>query len=273
MFLQEELGSVSAPANGRTEGELLSSVAQLSPVDLAQLDEAQLHDRVESKVILHTGDVCNALRGLASDYLVLEHEGERLQGYRNDYFDSPELVNYHQHHNQKGRRLKLRYRTYMNSDLTFFEVKRNVNGRTVKERRVSQQPEGQLLPDDARFFFHQTGSDPSVYVPSLRVDYQRILLVKRDLTERVTIDLNLAFTSASGATEIRDLAVCEFKQPKLDLRSPAMEATNARPQNFSKYCMGLASCDPGLRRNRFKKVFRKLEALDAVPSPREQVAS
>lgn len=252
---------------------LEAAVRRLAPVDLAQLDAAQLHDRVESKVILHTADVPEALSGLDGEYLVLEHEGERLQGYRNDYFDSPELQNYHEHHNQKSRRLKLRYRTYMNSDLTFFEVKRNVNGRTVKDRRISKRPEAKLCAEDARFFFQLTGWDPTHLVPSLRVDYQRVLLVKHDFSERVTIDLNLAFTSEQGATQAKDLAICEFKQPKLDLRSPAMEAMQRRPQNFSKYCMGLASCDPNLRRNRFKKVFRNLDALDASLTVAQEVSA
>ena len=265
----------TAPASP-TSSELTldNAVAGLAPVSLAKLDEAQLHDREESKVILRTLDVPEALQRLADEYFILDHEGERLQGYSNEYFDSLELDNYHEHHNQKGRRSKLRYRTYVNSDITYFEVKKNLNGRTVKERRRSRRPaEGKLWAEDALFFFKQIGLPPSQFVPSLRVDYQRILLVKRDFSERVTIDLNLEFTSAEGAVETPGLSICEFKQPKLDLRSPAMIAMNRRPQNFSKYCMGLASCDPTLRRNRFKKVFRNLEALDASPIVRELVAA
>ena len=239
------------------------------PVTLAQLDEAQLHDRQESKVILRSDDVPDALQRLAEEYFILEHNGERLQGYCNEYFDTAELRNYHEHHNQKGQRRKLRYRTYLNSDITYFEVKNNVRGRTVKERRRSERPNGKLLPKDAVFFFKQTGRPPSALVPSLRVDYQRILLVKHDFSERVTIDIDLRFTSAQGSVEIPALSICEFKQPKLDRRSPAMIAMDRRPQNFSKYCMGLASCDPGLRRNRFKKVFRNLDALDANPAATE----
>ena len=253
--------------------DLREAVTGLCSVTLAQLDEAQLHDREESKVILRTADVPEALSRLASDYLILDHEGERLQGYCNEYFDSVELRNYHEHHNQRGRRMKLRYRTYMNSALTFFELKRNVNGRTVKERRRSTRPGGALEAADALFFFKRTGQPPSAYVPSLRVDYQRILLVKQDFSERVTIDLELSFASDRGAVQTPGLAICEFKQPTLDLRSPAMIAMNRRPQNFSKYCMGLASCDPSLRRNRFKKVFRNLADLGASPIGQQLVAS
>ena len=243
------------------------AVLALDPVDLARLDQAQLHDRVESKVILPTVDIPSALSRLAEDYLVLEHESQRLQSYRNEYFDSCELRNYHEHHNQNGRRFKLRYRSYMNSDLTFFEVKQNINGRTVKKRRRSHRPSGQRLWHEDELFFHElTGNASSHFVPSLTVDYERVLLVKRDFSERVTIDLNLTFRSPNGKAEIPGLAICEFKQPRLDRRSPAMAAMNRRPQMFSKYCMGLASCDPSLRRNRFKKVFRNLDALGTPPT-------
>ncbi len=245
----------------------------MQSVTLPELDAAQLHDREESKVILHRNDVVSALRNLSTDYFILEHEGKRMQRYRNDYFDSVDLTNYHQHHNQKGQRHKLRYRTYVNSNITYFEVKQNVHGRTVKVRRRSQLPEQRLLPRDAVFFFKQTGLAPSHLIPSLRVDYERILLVKQDFSERVTIDVDLSFSSARGEVQIPELAICEFKQPQFDRSSPAMVAMNRRPQNFSKYCMGLASCDPSLRRNRFKKVFRNLESLDAMPTSRGLVAA
>ncbi len=256
--------SASTCGPDRTGG-LAGQLLELDSVDLDQLDRAQLHDRVESKVILRTDELAGAIDALADDYVVLEHLGDRVQGYCNAYFDSPELRNYHEHHNQLGRRLKLRYRTYENSDLTFFELKRNVNGRTIKERRRSERPDGELRADDATFFAERTGWDPDGVQPSLAVDYRRILLVKRDFSERVTIDFDVRFRSDRGATSPRGLAICEFKQPRLDRRSPAMAAMNRRPQMFSKYCMGLASCDPSLRRNRFKKVFLSLDTLGTAP--------
>jgi hypothetical protein len=255
----------ASPSASTGVGDLASQLDELDAVDLEQLDRAQLHDRVESKVILRTDHLPDAINALRDDYLVLQHLGDRVQGYSNTYFDSIELRNYHEHHNQLGRRLKLRYRTYENSDLTFFEVKRNVSGRTLKERRRTLRPGVKLHADDAAFFAQRTGWDPHEVVPSLTVDYRRILLVKRDYSERVTIDLDIRFRSDRGATTPIGLAICEFKQPRLDRRSPAMAAMSRRPQQFSKYCMGLASCDPTLRRNRFKKVFRSLETLGAQP--------
>jgi hypothetical protein len=83
----------------------------------------------------------------------------------------------------------------------------------------------------------------------------------------VGLDLGLHFASRDGSVASAPaLSICEFKQPRLDRRSPAMIAMtmNRQPQMFSKYCMGLAACDPQLRRNRFKKVFLKLDMLGAT---------
>lgn len=239
----------------------------LAPVDLRQLDVAQLHDRVESKVILNDRHVGEALGRLADEYRVLEHDGLRTQHYRTEYFDDLVLGGYHDHHNQKANRIKVRYRTYMNSDLTYFEIKRAVGGRTVKDRRRSTVPIGQLWPEDALFVHELTGRDPLGLFPSLTVDYDRILLVRHDFSERVTIDLNVHFTSEAQSVAAAGLAICEFKQARLDRSSPAITAMERRPQMFSKYCMGLASCHPSLRRNRFKKVFRNLDALDVSLIP------
>lgn len=246
--------------------DLRSATDALTSVSLTELDQAQLHDRVESKVVLADADLPESIERLGADYRVMEHEGHRFQHYRNDYFDTADLRCYHDHHNRNGRRIKVRYRTYANSDLTFFEVKRSVHGRTVKERRRSKPPDRSLLAADATFLFKKTGQRPSELRPSVSVCYDRILLVKHDFSERVTIDLNLDFAYDGSRAVAPGLAICEFKQPRLDLRSPAMTAMNRRPQMFSKYCMGLASCDHGLRRNRFKKVFRTLDAIGVSPT-------
>ncbi len=245
----------------------------MGTVDLAELDRAQLHDRVESKVILRQSDLGEALDRLVDDYLVFEHDGERLQSYRTEYFDDVLLRDYHDHHNQKQRRMKVRYRSYLNSDLTYFEVKQSIGGRTVKTRRLSTVPIGGVLSaEDGLFLYQSTRRDPSELFPSLTVDYQRILLVKKDFSERVTIDIDIRFAGEERGVRIDDLAICEFKQETFDRRSPAMVAMQRRPQMFSKYCMGLASCNPMLRRNRFKKVFRQLAALDVTNQHLETVS-
>ena len=66
-------------------GEALS---RLTPVTLEQLDRAQLHERVESKVIMRADAVPATLSRLRPGYFVMEHAYTRLQRYSNAYFDT-----------------------------------------------------------------------------------------------------------------------------------------------------------------------------------------
>lgn len=209
--------------------------------------------------------VPTTLMRLREHYLVMDHEETRVQRYTNTYFDTADLKNYVEHHNQKRQRSKIRYRTYVDSALTFFEIKRNVDGRTVKERKRSAPTDGAIRADDVAFLGDRLDDDPRTLQASVVISYERILLVRHDFQERVTIDTNLRFATREGTATMPHLAVVEFKQPRLDRHSPAVRAIDRPTQMFSKYCMGLASCDPTLKRNRFKKVFLGLERLDAEP--------
>lgn len=237
----------------------------LRTASLDEIDRAQLHDRVETKVVMHAAMIPAALSRLSDDYLVMEHEGSRTQRYSNTYFDTSDLRNYLEHHNQKRQRSKIRYRTYANSGITFFEIKRNVDGRTVKERKLSAPTDGSIRAADVPFLRERLTTEPQDLEVSVVVDYDRILLVRDDFQERVTIDTNLRFTTSTTEATLPGLAVVEFKQPRLDRTSPAVRAIPRPTQMFSKYCMGLASCDSRLKRNRFKKVFLGLHRLEVTP--------
>lgn len=264
--------SNTAPSDATLDIPLRQSLARMSRINLLELERAQLHDRVESKVILRQTEVAERIEALRHDYSVFELDGRRSQSYRTEYFDSALLRDYHDHHNQKRHRAKVRYRTYLDSDVTFFELKQNVGGRTVKVRRRSQPPvNNRITAEDGLFLYQTMKRDPGELFPSLSVDYRRVLLVKNDFSERVTIDLDVQFRSEGRNVQLLDLAICEFKQESFDRSSPAILAMKSRPQMFSKYCMGLASCNPVLRRNRFKKVFRQLDALGITKRQMELV--
>ena len=180
---------------------------------------------------------------------------------------------YTDHHNQVGRQLKLRYGTDENSAMTFFEVNPNVVGRSFKDRRLSSPPETAVCPRDALFLAERTGWDPAGLVRTLNVDYRRILLVKRDLSERVTIDLELRFNTDATAASLSGVAICEFKQSSLDRRSPALQAMRGRPQDFSHYCIALSAGEAEMSRNRVRHTSQSLSNLSAGPQKRPGRAS
>ncbi len=246
---------------------ILDSASQLEAVSLSDLDEAQLHDRVETKALLKARDVPAVLEALHRDYFILDHAGTRLQAYRNQYFDSADFRNYREHHNRVGVRSKVRYRSYVNSGLTFFEIKQKVHARTMKVRQESCVPLGPMWGEDEALLRRELGHYEEAFEPSLIVAYDRLLLVRRDFAERVTIDLNIHFSGVAASFGLPHVAIFECKQERLDRRSPSMQAIHRRPQEFSKYCVGLAGCDPTLKRNRFKATFRAVDALrDPLPS-------
>lgn len=242
---------------------VLATLNRDRTVSLAELDEVRLMDRAETKVLLPLTDVAELLRRISDSYLALEIDGACTQRYRTEYFDSPDFATYHDHHNRLGRRFKARYRTYVDSGITFFELKRNVRGRIIKERRCSAAPHGELWASDLAFA-RSHGVELSGFVPSVTVEYDRLLLARLDPQERVTIDLSTTFRHGGRQVTAEGLAICEFKQPRVDRNSPAMIACRdlgRRPRSMSKYCTGIATCHTDVKRNRFLPTFRHLAKL------------
>ncbi|MGZ0217422.1 MAG: polyphosphate polymerase domain-containing protein [Acidimicrobiales bacterium] len=241
----------------------MDELDRFATVSLDELDSVRLMDRAETKVLMPASELAAVLRPINGDYRTLRIDGQALQGYRTSYFDSASFRTYHDHHNQLGRRFKIRYRTYVGSDVTFFEVKRSVHGRIVKERKPSTAPTGHIHEDD-RAFARACGVDIDGFVPSVTVEYQRILLARFEPQERVTIDLHTSFGNGTTSAATDGLAILEFKQPRVDRNSPAIIAcrkAGLRPRRMSKYCTAVAACERGIRRNRFLPVFRHLELL------------
>lgn len=249
--------------------DLSASLAELlrerfRPISLPELDDVRLMDRTETKVLVPVSELGSVIAGAGDEYRILEIEGRQTQRYVNEYFDSPGLQTYLDHHNQVGSRFKVRYRTYVESDLTFFEVKQNDRGRIVKTRRRALQAGSSIATADVEFAQQITGVDVGGFVPSVCVAYERILLASVSLGERVTIDLATSFDASAGAVQTRGLAICEFKQERLDRTSPLMQSCRSLgfyPRSMSKYCTGIASCTPDVRANRFKRTFRQLEKI------------
>lgn len=258
----------TAPARYRPTGTdpsaaALDELRRFPTVTLDELDSVRLMDRAETKVLMPASELAAVLRSISGEYRALRIDARPLQAYRTAYFDTASFRTYHDHHNQLGRRFKIRYRTYLGSGLTFFEVKRSVHGRIVKERQQSTVPTGCIHAAD-QAFARTCGVDVEGFVPSVTVEYERILLARFEPQERVTIDLHTSFDNGTTSATADGLAILEFKQPRPDRSSPAIVAcrrAGLRPRRMSKYCTAVAACERGIRRNRFLPVFRHLEQL------------
>ena len=125
--------AVPAPAL-RTDG--------VGPITLAELNAAAgLLTRVDRKYLVPLDDTQRVVDAVADRSRVLEIDGRRGFAYSSTYFDTPALDSYLLSARKRRRRFKVRTRSYLDSGLTFLEVKtRGPRGATVK-KRVPYEPD------------------------------------------------------------------------------------------------------------------------------------
>jgi len=240
---------------------------RFSILSLGELGDAALLDRKETKYLFPEELLPDILPGLESEYHILDIKGRRTFAYLSVYIDTPDRVFYKQHQAGARPRWKIRQRTYLNSGISFLEVKRKDNRNlTQKIRRQIEQPKDQQLL--VRGLLEQTRYPGSAadLEPVLKTHYTRITLVHKSRQERITLDYRLSFSDGVCTTSLPDLVVAEVKQNRLNLRSPFLihiKQFRGQPSNFSKYCLGSLLLDPTLKYNRFKPILIQIQSLKA----------
>lgn len=235
------------------------------PISLTEMDNVALLNRTDTKFVLGINDLYSVLGGLTDSYRVLEVGGTRLNHYQTLYFDTPGLALYHRHHAGAAERYKVRARTYVESELAFFEVKRKTKKkRTVKDRMQTPQLVTHVGRDTAVFLHHHYPYDPADLRPVLWNSFTRLTLVSRVRPERLTIDFDLAFYAEQRRVTWPGVAVAEVKQDGFSADSDFIREIRARhthPTSFSKYCLGAALIYPHLKQNNFKRQLLLVQKL------------
>ena len=92
--------------------------------------------RYDQKFTLNTSQFQVVFPLLAKDYHCLTIENQQLFEYTTDYYDCNDYSMFHNHHNGKLNRYKIRFRDYVNTKNSFLEVKFKTNkGETIKYRQ------------------------------------------------------------------------------------------------------------------------------------------
>ncbi|WP_337042812.1 polyphosphate polymerase domain-containing protein [Emticicia sp. 17c] len=240
---------------------------QFEGISLAEMEAVKLLNRVDSKYIFHKNTLPEILKELSPYYSVLEINQKRTHSYESLYFDTDDYQLYYQHHNGKPNRLKVRYRRYSDTGLVFFEVKKKIsNSRTIKYREERVSLNKQLQSIDYQLFnsFLQTSERLQ---DQLWIYFDRITLVRKDLAERLTLDLNLVFQKGNARKFNNGLVVAEIKQDKGSVFSPVVQSFRKRhiaQSNFSKYSVGIATLEK-VKTNSFKPVLLKLGKIIQEP--------
>src|SRR6185436_8175047 len=119
------------------------------------------------------------------------------------------------HHRNKAKRHKIRFRRYVDNGSSFFEIKtKNGKGRSSKTRIPTNGDFSVLSEALKEVIRAHAETDPESLAPSLRVTVNRITLMHKDGSEKVTLDFNVAFSLDGKRKELTDLVIAEVKQIK-----------------------------------------------------------
>ena len=228
---------------------------QLEPITLEEMSGIRLMNRTDKKFVTNKAKLVELLRLAQGKYYAQFNAGSRIATYRTTYWDTDDFHYYMEHHNGRSPRQKVRVRTYMDSGITFLEVKtKNNHGRT-KKKRVEIPGQGQIaeMNDFLLSLVHRPVEDIHETVQN---NFHRITLVNYGKTERLTIDFDVRFHNydTDQEAETGDLVIIELKRdgnvfsPVLDM----LRQLRIKPSGFSKYCIGSVITNPSLKKNLFK---------------------
>jgi len=241
------------------------SLKNFKATSLEEMDKVTLMNRVDRKFILSTEDLLQVIPLLQSNYHVLTINERIIFTYKTDYYDTPGLTMFIDHHNGKLNRFKIRHREYVESKLEFTEIKfKNNKGKTLKKRVRSQhihsKPALQLIAENTPY-------NPSVLDKKITTLFNRFTLVDYQLTSRITIDFNIRFVGEEQNILLDRLVIIEIKQERQSDNSNIynlLKEKSIRPCSISKYCLGLTMMNNLPKSNIFKETLRKINRINHV---------
>ncbi len=242
-----------------------SMASRFDPVSLDEMDSVKLMDRIDMKFILPFEQLEAIMPQLVQNYRVLTIDENQVFSYQTDYFDTPALNMFYDHHNGRLTRFKVRHREYIESKLGFLEVKFRTNkGRIIKER--IKHPDN-YAPAFAGFIEKNTPYNPDNLICTVVNHFNRFTLVDRGMRERVTTDFNISFTGRARNISLTGLVIIEIKQAGTDKTSQiyqVLKGNNIRPCSVSKYCIGVSLLNDNSKNNNFKHTLLQINKLSHV---------
>ena len=238
----------------------------LEPITLEQMSSIRLMNRTDTKFVTSKDNLVRLLEMAQGKYYAQFNNNSRIANYMTTYWDTDNHRFFLEHHNGRAPRQKVRVRTYMDSDLTFLEVKtKNNHGRTKKKRVEVPSQEIEVQGTNGEFVEALVHQGLNEMHPTVRNQFHRITLVNYGKTERLTIDYDVHFHNleTGNNANVGPLVIIELKRdgnvysPVLDI----LRVLRIKPSGFSKYCIGSVMTNRNLKRNIFKEKMVVLSKL------------
>ena len=245
--------------------QINEALKDFEPISLLEMDRVKLMNRVDTKFAFSVTEFLTFLPHLANQYSILEIEGTRTPFYESLYLDDSQFTFFRDHHNGRTNRFKVRYRKYVESNLSFLEIKHKVKGRTDKSRiKVDDIPLD--LPEKHTKFIEGIVTQDVNLKPVMWNSFHRMTLVNKTKNERLTLDFDLTFKWNDKTQNFNNLIIAELKQENVNRNSvfyQLMKSRYIRPYRLSKYCIGsIELYGDSLKFNRFKKKLLQLKKIN-----------
>jgi hypothetical protein len=239
-------------------------LSEFEPITLKEMDSVSLMKRTDTKYIFRIELLPGFLNEITNDYKILDIEGNRINSYETLYFDTENFQMYLHHQNGKANRYKVRFRTYVESKLNYFEIKlKNNKDQTFKERIKLKESNTTINEKAEVFLKEKTNYNSEDLFPKLWVNYSRITLVNKYFPERLTIDLNLDFNNDTNQKRLPEIVIAELKQGKRTNTKFVEVMKNHRisTSSISKYCFGVIFLFKNIKMNNFKPKLLNLNKI------------
>lgn len=244
--------------------ELASILSEFQQITLAEMDSVQLMSRTDTKYVFNAQFLSEILIKLSDHYKVLNVKDLNINDYQTLYYDTDDFLFYHHHQQGKGNRCKVRSRTYLQSDLHFFEVKNKNNKSITVKKRIKTAEHVSQLDEPCEKFYHKNAIvNDADLKPKLWVNYSRITLVNKNQPERLTLDINLHFVNDELTIPYDSIVIAELKQERRQnsVFKSLMKEFSVREKSISKYCLGIVSLYPEVKQNNFKPILLTLNKI------------
>ena len=244
---------------------VIEQLNKFESVTLKQLDSVKLQNRMDTKYILSKAQLVLLLEGIKEEQFVLEIDNTRVFNYKTIYFDTPDFQFYKDHHNGCVNRIKVRSREYVESKLSFYEIKRKLFGtRTDKQRKIIPAIYQEVPLADYNLIQYKRLNNKPIE-KKLTNHFKRITLTNKKFTERITIDLEIGFDNGKKQIQLSELVVIEVKQGKADVFSNTIQMLKklrVHESSFSKYVIGVSLLEENIKHNNFKPILLKLNKIE-----------
>ena len=264
--------------------------------------KAAMQTRVDRKYIVDAETAAKVLSTLDADASVMDIKGQRDFAYDSVYFDTPQMQSYHSAAYSRDDTFKIRTRSYLDSKLTFLEVKTDGEQDMTVKKRISYTFEKRdtLTAEGREYITAALGGILAGPVHKLEAvlttGYRRATVFlpqseKNPVASRMTVDTNLTWTPLS---ENILMAGVNYRNYHGNLVGTVYGLPNAviietksgvepsvadqhlwdagiTPSKISKFATGMAALNPQLVSNKWAETLENWMHLEPVNGTRPDV--